>query len=47
MESLRVGFLNEKAINKNPGPGTYHSKVVKLKGGKLVSNSKRFSGANK
>lgn len=46
-ECLKVGFLNEKAINKNPGPGAYHSRVVKLKGGKLASNSKRFSGANK
>jgi hypothetical protein len=39
--------LNEKAIDKNPGPGAYHSKVVKLKGGKMTTQSKRFDKSNK
>ena len=46
-ETLKVNFLNEKIINKNPGPGAYQSKVVKLKGGKLSSTSTRFDKANK
>jgi len=46
-EGLKVGFLNEKAIDSNPGPGAYQSKVVKLKGGKLTANSKRFDKSNK
>lgn len=41
-ENLSIGFLNEKVISKNPGPGAYYPKVVKLKGGKLTTNSKRF-----
>lgn len=40
-------FLNEKAISKNPGPGAYHPKVVKLKGGKMTTKSKRFETHNK
>ena len=34
-------------IENNPGPGAYQSKVVKLKGGKLPSKSKRFDKSNK
>ena len=46
-ENLKVGFLNEKAIANNPGPGAYHAKVVKLKGGKISSKSTRFDKSNK
>lgn len=46
-ETLKVGFLNDKAINQNPGPGAYHSKVVKLKGGKMTTKSTRFDSSNK
>jgi hypothetical protein len=42
-ENVRIEFLNEKAINSNPGPGAYQSKVVKLKGGKLNATCKRFN----
>ena len=46
-EMLKIGFLNEKVIDKNPGPGAYHSKVVKLKGGKMTTKSTRFDKSNK
>jgi hypothetical protein len=46
-ETLKVGFLNEKVIDKNPGPGSYQSKVVKLKGGKMATKSTRFDKSNK
>lgn len=46
-ETLKVGFLNDKVIDKNPGPGAYHSKVVKLKGGKMTTKSTRFDKSNK
>jgi hypothetical protein len=39
---LPVEFLNSKAISPNPGPGAYPVKVVKLKGGKMTTKSKRF-----
>lgn len=42
-----MGFLNEKVIGENPGPGAYQSKVVKLKGGKMSTKSKRFDKSNK
>lgn len=41
-QNVSVEFLNEKAINKNPGPGAYQSKVVKLKGGKITTKGARF-----
>jgi hypothetical protein len=34
-------------LSKNPGPGAYQPKVVKLKGGKMSTNSKRFCRDNK
>ena len=34
-------------IGHNPGPGAYQSKVVKLKGGKMSTKSKRFDKSNK
>jgi hypothetical protein len=40
--NLPVEFLNSKAINPNPGPGAYPVKMVKLKGGKMTTKSKRF-----
>lgn len=46
-EGLAVEFLNSKAINPNPGPGAYPVKVVKLKGGKLTTQSKRFEDPGK
>ena len=39
--------MNQKAITDNPGPGAYQSKVVKLKGGKMSTQSKRFDKHNK
>ena len=45
--SLRIQFLNDKSLSKNPGPGAYQPKVVKLKGGKMCTNSKRFERDNK
>jgi len=44
---LKVEFLNEKAINPNPGPGAYHPKLVKLRGGKMTTQSRRFEKHNK
>ena len=35
-------FLNQKKIKPTPGPGTYKHKVVKLKGGKMSTQSNRF-----
>jgi hypothetical protein len=39
--------LNNKAISNNPGPGAYPIKIVKLKGGKITTKSKRFDDLGK
>ena len=39
--------MNSKAISTNPGPGAYPVKVVKLKGGKMTTQSKRFDELGK
>ena len=44
---MSVEFLNPKKIKPTPGPGTYKPKVVKIKGGKLTTQSKRFNDDNK
>lgn len=40
-------FLNEKKIKATPGPGAYKQKVVKLKGGKMSTQSRRFPDHDK
>lgn len=46
-ETLNVQFLNDKSIKETPGPGAYKPKVIKIKGGKMTTKSKRFDKLDK